>query len=81
MADGQNNSPSDMKATERLRRYWSTGAGAAKIAWNTPGDWTRCVANLSKYMTKDEAEGYCQNLHKRATGVYTGDKRNPGNKD
>ena len=76
MADGQNDTPKDMKATERLRRYWAEGAGAIKIAWGTPGDWTRCVRQLSKYMTKDQAEGYCQNLHKRATGVYTGDKRN-----
>lgn len=81
MADGQNDSPKDMKATERLRKYWTTGAGAIKIAWGTEGDWTRCVRELKKYMTKDEAEGYCQNLHKRATGVYTGDKRNPGNRD
>ena len=77
MADGQNNSPDDMKATERLRLYWSTGAGGSvKIRWNTDGDWTRCVRELKKYMTEDEAEGYCQNLHKRATGMYTGDKRN-----
>ena len=82
MADGQNNTPGDMRATERLRKYWSkSGAGGIKIAWGTEGDWTRCVRELSKYMTKDEAEGYCQNLHKRNTGMYTGDKRNPGNKD
>lgn len=72
MADSK---PGDGPA-EKLRRYWTTGAGAAKIAWNTDGDWTRCVANLSKYMSKDEAEGYCQKLHKRATGMYTGDKAN-----
>jgi hypothetical protein len=59
---------------EKLRRYWLTGeGGTAKIVWNTPGDWTRCVKQLSSYMTRDEAEGYCQNLHKAATGRYTGD--------
>lgn len=81
MAAGQEITPGDVQATERLRRYWTSGAGAIKIRWNTPGDWTRCVRQLSKYMTRDQAEGYCQNLHKRATGVYTGDKRNPGRKD
>lgn len=27
---------------ERLRRYWTTGPGALKIRWNTPGDFRRC---------------------------------------
>lgn len=73
MAAGQEMTPGDVKATEKLRQYWTTGAGAIKIRWNTDGDWTRCVRQLSKYMTRDQAEGYCQNLHKRATGRYTGD--------
>ncbi len=64
---------------ETLRRYWTTGKGAAKIRWGTPGDHGRCVKELSKYMP-GRAAGYCQLLHKRATGVYTGDKRNPGRK-
>ena len=62
---------------EKLRRYWTRGKGAAKIRWGTPGDWTRCVRQLSKYMGP-RAKGYCQLRHKEATGVYTGDKRNPG---
>lgn len=56
---------------QRLRIYWLAGKGAAKIRWNTPGDFTRCVRYLSKYMP-GRAEGYCQNLHKAATGMYTG---------
>jgi hypothetical protein len=62
---------------ERLRRYWTTGRGAAKIRWGTDGDWTRCYRQLRKHMGV-RAKGYCQNLHKRATGVWTGDRRNPG---
>lgn len=62
---------------EKLRRYWSTGKGAAKIRWNTPGDWKRCYRHLSKYMGL-RAKGYCQNMHKRNDGVWTGDRRNPG---
>jgi hypothetical protein len=63
---------------EELRRYWTTGKGAAKIRWGTPGDWTRCVRQLSKYMGP-RAKGYCQLRHKEATGIYTGDRNNPGN--
>lgn len=64
---------------EKLRRYWTTGKGAAKIRWGTPGDWTRCVRQLSKYMGP-RAKGYCQLRHKDATGIYTGSKLNPGKK-
>jgi hypothetical protein len=63
---------------EELRRYWTKGKGAAKIRWGTPGDWTRCVRQLSKYMGP-RAKGYCQLRHKEATGVYTGSRFNPGN--
>jgi hypothetical protein len=62
---------------EKLRRYWSTGKGAAKIRWNTPGDWKRCYRHLQKYMGL-RAKGYCQNLHKRNTAVWTGSRLNVG---
>lgn len=65
---------------EELRRYWTRGKGAAKIRWGTPGDWTRCVRQLSKYMGP-RAKGYCQLRHKEATGIYTGSKLNPGKKN
>jgi hypothetical protein len=65
---------------EELRKYWTRGKGALKIRWGTPGDWTRCVRQLSKYMGQ-RAKGYCQLRHKEATGVYTGSRRNPGNKN
>ena len=65
---------------EELRRYWTKGKGAAKIRWGTPGDWTRCVRQLSKYMGP-RAKGYCQLRHKEATGVYTGSRFNPGNEN
>ena len=64
---------------EALRRYWTRGKGALKIRWGTPGDWTRCVRQLSKYMGP-RAKGYCQLRHKEATGVYTGSRANPGNR-
>jgi hypothetical protein len=60
-------------ATERLREYWTSGEGAAKIRWGVPGDFGRCVKELRQYMPKpDQAEGYCSNLHLRATGARPG---------
>jgi len=64
---------------EKLRRYWTRGKGALKIRWGTPGDWTRCVRQLSKYLGP-RAKGYCQLRHKEVTGVYTGSKYNVGKK-
>lgn len=60
---------------ERLRRYWLYGPGAAKIRWNTPGDWRRCVRQLSKHLGP-RAKGYCSLRHKEATGMWPGDRRN-----
>lgn len=65
---------------EALRRYWTRGKGALKIRWGTPGDWTRCVRQLSKYLGP-RAKGYCQLRHKEVTGVYTGSRLNPGRKN
>jgi len=56
-------------SAEELRQYWTRGEGAAKIRWGTPGDFDRCVKHLGKYMP-GQAEGYCNLLHKRATGIY-----------
>jgi hypothetical protein len=64
---------------ERLRRYWTVGKGGLKIRWNTPGDWTRCYRNLKKYMGP-RAKGYCSLRHHEMTGMWPGDKRNPGMK-
>lgn len=69
--------PNPRGNAETLRRYWSTGQGAAKIRWNTPGDWTRCTRQLHKYLGS-RAKGYCQLLHIRNTGVGTGSRLNPG---
>jgi hypothetical protein len=64
---------------ENLRRYWTIGKGGLKIRWNSPGDWTRCYRNLKKYMGP-RAKGYCSLRHKEMTGMWPGDKRNPGMK-
>lgn len=62
-----------------LRNYWVKGEGAAKIRWKTPGDWTRCVRHLSKYVK--DPKGLCSEYHHQATGMWPGDKRNPGMED
>ena len=59
---------------EELRRYWTVGKGGMKIRWNTPGDWTRCVRNLSKYLG-NRAKGYCALRHHEMTGQWTGEQR------
>lgn len=71
MVAGQEATPKDIEATERLKRYWTEGPGAVKIAWGTPDDWYRCVAEVGKYMSPETAKGYCENLHQRATGMTT----------
>lgn len=60
---------------DKLRHYWTHGAGAAKIRWGTPGDWTRCYRHLAKFMGT-RAKGYCALRHKETTGMWTGDKKN-----
>jgi len=62
---------------ETLRRYWTIGKGGLKIRWGTPGDWTRCYRHLKKYMGP-RAKGYCSLRHHEMTGMWPGDKNNPG---
>lgn len=59
---------------EKLRRYWTEGAGGAKIKWGTAGDWTRCVRYLGKHLGP-RAKGYCALRHKEMTGLWTGDQK------
>lgn len=60
----------------QLKKYWLGGKGAAKIRWGTSGDWTRCFRHLRKYMSPRKAKGACANMHKMATGMWPGDRRN-----
>lgn len=65
---GRELTPSDAAATEKLKRYWTIGRGAAKIRWGTPGSWRRCYRHLVKYVGPKIAPGYCTNLSKRLGG-------------
>lgn len=66
-------------STERLMTYWAEGEGAAKIKWNSPGDFDRCVLHIQKAVTDGGKEplpdhvvkGLCANLHRRATGGFS----------
>lgn len=63
----------------QLLKYWLTGPGAAKIAWNTAGDFDRCIANIQSEVSEHGAplsdrvvKGLCATLHKMATGGSPG---------
>lgn len=71
MADHIEDTPGDVKSTAQLKKYWTVGEGAAKIRWGEPGDGSRCILLLSKYMP-GRAAGYCQNLHQEMTGKSMG---------
>lgn len=59
--------------SQRLRNYWTRGAGAAKIRWGVPGDFNRCRRQLAKYVPNPQwLAGTCANLHKVAIGVWPG---------
>lgn len=74
-APTDNSSPNQQKA-ESLRKYWLRGKGAVKLKWGSSGDLTRCHRQLSKYMTSDQAWGWCNRRHREAVGYYGGDARN-----
>lgn len=64
------------RETSRLRNYWATGPGAARIAWGTPGDFNRCRANLAEYVQRpDWLAGLCANIHFDALGYWPGQHR------
>lgn len=70
---GRELSPSDVKNTERLKRYWTVGPGALKIRWGTPGSHTRCVRHLRKYVGPLIVHGLCTNLGQRLGGYGVAD--------
>ncbi len=58
--------------TDRLRDYWVSGPGAAKIAWGSPGDFNRCRINVAEYVKPQHLNGYCANRHYDALGFWPG---------
>lgn len=69
------------RETQRLRNYWTKGAGAAKIGWGSPGDLTRCASYIAKYVAPGYVWGTCNNLHYEAMGRFnpeSGGRRGDG---
>lgn len=62
---------SGVNHAENLRFYWLSGDGSRKIRWGTPGDFDRCVQQVSKFMGV-RAESYCAMQYKAATGNWAG---------
>lgn len=61
----------------QLRVSYLKGKVADRIGWGKKGDFTRCVAQAKAHgMSEGTARGVCANLHKQATGIWPGDKRN-----
>lgn len=63
------------RQAENLRIYWTKGKGATKIRWGSPGDFTRCVRQLRKYLGA-RTENYCALRHREMAGMWPGDRRN-----
>jgi hypothetical protein len=61
----------------QLRESYLRGEVAARIAWGTPGDFTRCVAQATKHgVPARMRDGMCAQLHRDAVGFWPGDRRN-----
>lgn len=54
----------------KLKAYWVSGKGAAKIRWREDGDFERCVHHLGKYV--DDPKGLCNTYHVAAVGAPPG---------
>ena len=68
-----------MAMPAQLQRSYLSGKVAPRIRWGTGGDFTRCVRQAQKHgMSPSVAKGACAKLHKRATGMWPGDRRNTG---
>lgn len=82
LADGYAVEEDDMAKAgnpEALRDYWR-GGGDGKISWGGGGDFTACVAAVGKYMTDEQAKGYCAIRHREVTGMWPGAKANRAQK-
>lgn len=63
----------------QLQKSYLSGKVAKRIRWGTKGDYGRCVKQAMKHgIPSPVAKGMCQTLHKKATGMYTGDAKHLG---
>ena len=65
-------------SAEVLRQYWTHEghpgptqyALEEKIKWGEPGDWYRCVNQLTPYIGGEGAKGYCNLRHHEVLGYW-----------
>lgn len=69
--------PSPDPNAARLREYWVHGKGALKVQWGVPGDFDRCVVEMTKFVGT-RAKGLCNIYHRSALGVAPGQEDKPG---
>jgi hypothetical protein len=61
----------------QLRESYLRGEVAARIAWGSPGDMTRCMAQARGHGVPERmVGGMCAQLHRDAVGFWPGDRRN-----
>lgn len=66
----------DLSPGDRLKRYWTRGEGAIRLAWGTDGDWTRCHQALTEHVGDARARRICAEWHMEMNGFWPGDRRN-----
>jgi hypothetical protein len=71
----------------QLIKYWTAGAGAARINWGVSGDFNRCKVNIGEEAAKHGSplsdhvlSGLCSTLHVIATGARPGHAPGEGGK-
>jgi hypothetical protein len=58
---------------EDLVDYWLGPEGSARVGgWGSPGSYTRCLAQLGRYVSPGQVHGACATLYHRATGRWPG---------
>lgn len=73
------------RETSRLHTYWTKGAGAAKVRWGTPGDFTRAKALIGEKIAANSPDKMrflnqiIAQWHFDALGYWPGDWDMPGN--
>lgn len=75
MVAGRELSPQDVRNTERLRDYWTKGAGLAKWA-DSEDPWTQLYHHLLKYLTPDVAKRTAAQWFHKVFGFWPGSDLN-----
>jgi hypothetical protein len=77
-SDPANKADHGQTSAEVLRQYWTHEghpgptryALEEKIKWGEPGDWYRCVDELTPYIGAEGSKGYCNLRHHEVLGYW-----------